>query len=107
MTREQIQKLAAYTERRVRDPQPGDHFTEHFGSVALIVSRNGGAVTGSKTKIVDREKIWTEPQETTVNEFIKWASDDGISGFWLDCFPPNLEEFFAANSPTKSTEKQS
>lgn len=76
MTPEQIERMKRYTDKHVRDPQPGDHFTEMCGSVAYIDSREGDNLMVRKTSTCGPDKGWTMPARMTVAEFIKWASYD-------------------------------
>lgn len=87
MKADAVGRVDRYTHLRVTDPQPGDHFTEMCGSVALIEARDGDLLTVRKP---DRKKgEWGEPEEMTLAAFKKWASyGHGTPGYWLECYPP-------------------
>ena len=93
MKKEFIADIKSYTEQHVKDPQVGDHFTEHFGSVALIEARNGDALMVRRTRIggtkYHPEKEWGDPEPMMVDEFVKWASyGHGVEGYWIELIPP-------------------
>lgn len=90
MTRKQIEHMNRYTDKHVRDPQPGDHFTEQLGSVAYIDSRDGDNLMVRKISTCGPDKGWTVPSRMTVAEFIKWASYGSIPGYWLEIWPPSF-----------------
>lgn len=87
-----IKRMDEYTDQHVRDPQPGDHFTEHLGSVAYIEAREGKRVTLKRTAIINGKKDWGPTETISVDEFIKWASYGTIPGYWLELCPPQWPE---------------
>jgi hypothetical protein len=90
MKQQHIEAMERYTHKHVRDPQPGDHFTEHCGSVALIESREGTRLMVRRTVFRRGVKAWGEPEHMSVPEFIRWASYGGTNpGYWLELWPPS------------------
>lgn len=90
-SREWYARMKEHTAEHVKDPQPGDHFTEMCGSVAYIVSRNGGMVTLQRTNTNGGHKGWGREETIPVYEFIKWASyGSGTPGYWLSLYPPTM-----------------
>lgn len=81
-------RIREYTAKHMDDPQPGDHFTEMCGSVAYIEARDGDNLTVLRTKVKDGQPCWGEPEQMTIAEFKRWASYDGIPGYWLELIPP-------------------
>lgn len=91
MTRTEIERMRQYTDKHVRDPQPGDHFTEMLGSVAYIEARLGNMVTLKKMNCARGHKGWGRSEIMPVSEFVRWASYGGtIPGYWLELFPPRF-----------------
>lgn len=98
MTPEYLARMHAYTKKHVHNPQPGDHFTEMCGSVALIVERHDDIVMMRKTEIVNSEKQWNDPGKKrwgvpitmTIKQFVDFASYEcrGERFYWLECWPP-------------------
>ncbi len=81
------ERIKAHTHERVQNPQEGDHFTEHMGSVALITKRCGDAVWVARPQYDKSE--WGKPELMSVEDWIKWASYGSIPGYWLECIPPS------------------
>lgn len=91
MNRIEQERMHAYTNKHVKDPQPGDHFTEMFGSVAYIEARNGDALIVKRTAIKKGEKCWGDDEPMTVAEFVRRASyGGGTPGYWLQLWPPQI-----------------
>lgn len=90
MTKEWLERMKAHTDKHVRDPQPGDHFTEMCGSVAYIVGRDGAMVTLKRTNTAGGHKGWGHDETIPVSEFVRWASYGTIPGYWLCLYPPEF-----------------
>jgi len=70
------------TEVMVRDPQPGDYFTDMMTPVAKVLEREGSQLKIAKP---DRKLlIWDDGHSMTIEEFVKWLSYDSIPGFWVE-----------------------
>lgn len=90
MNKAERARMKEYTNERVRDPQPGDHFTEMLGSVAFIEDRSGDVITLRRPH-KHKAGEWGPSEHMSVREFIDWASYKTIPGYWLQCWPPNSD----------------
>lgn len=84
MTPAQIDHMERYTLEHLADPRMGDHFTDHFSSVAYIESRHGDCVMVAKP---DRKRnVFAEPEPMTVKALRDWLCPDGKP--WVELWPP-------------------
>ena len=82
MTPEAIADWKVRTEQYVRDPQPGDYFSDMMCPVALIEKRDGQDV---KVRKPNKERdAWGPGEWMTLADFVKWLSYGSIPGFWVE-----------------------
>lgn len=90
MTQSTWDRIKEYTEQRINDPRPGDHFTEMLGSVALVRWRLGPFVFVSFPN--EKRNGWGKPKGMLVSQFKRWASYGSIPGYWCEIYPPTLTD---------------
>lgn len=88
MNNHHIERMKRYTDEHVRNPQPDDHFTDQFCSVAFIEERHGDIVMVAKP--IREANVFGKAEPMLVADFIKWASYKSSPGYWLELWPPSF-----------------